>query len=127
MLVLCSVSVTGSDTWGLLAPTATSGTQTTQIVDVQAERSTFTPSEIRTTLGTTLTIRLKSEDTTHGFLIVGTDVRVEIPKRSRGVATVTFTPPKAGRYSFECHKLCGAGHSFMRGVIVVTDRVSEAR
>ena len=32
--------------------------------------------------------------------------------------TVTFTPEKAGRYTFECSQLCGAGHSFMRGVIV---------
>ena len=31
-----------------------------------------------------------------------------------------FTPAKAGRYTFECSKLCGAGHWFMRGVIVVT-------
>jgi heme/copper-type cytochrome/quinol oxidase subunit 2 len=32
-----------------------------------------------------------------------------------------FRPEKAGRYVFECSKLCGAGHSFMRGVIVVSE------
>jgi heme/copper-type cytochrome/quinol oxidase subunit 2 len=30
---------------------------------------------------------------------------------------VTFEP-KAGRYTFECSHLCGAGHEFMRGVII---------
>ena len=40
--------------------------------------------------GTTLEIRLRSDDTAHGFRIVGTDVDVELPKRGRGVATVTF-------------------------------------
>ena len=28
---------------------------------------------------------------------------------------------KAGRYTFECSQLCGAGHEFMRGVIVATE------
>ena len=91
-----------------------------QIVEITAERFSFTPSEIRTKAGTTLEIRLRSDDTAHGFHIVGTDVDVELPKRGRGVATVTFTP-KAGRYTFECSRLCGAGHEFMRGVIVASE------
>jgi cytochrome c oxidase subunit 2 len=93
----------------------------TQVVDVAAERFSFHPSEIRTTVGTELQIRLKSDDTSHGFRIVGTNVNVEIPKRSRGTITVTFTPEAVGRYTFECSQLCGAGHSFMRGVIVATE------
>lgn len=92
-----------------------------QIVDVFAERFSFSPSEIKTTLGTTLEIRLRSDDTNHGFRIVGTDVNIVIPKRGRGVTTVKFTPEQAGRFTFECSKLCGAGHSFMRGVIVVSE------
>jgi cytochrome c oxidase subunit 2 len=93
----------------------------TQNVHVAAERFSFTPSEIRTTTGTTLRITLQSDDTSHGFRIIGSDVDIEIPKRGRGETTVTFTPDKAGRYTFECSRLCGAGHSFMRGTIVVTD------
>ena len=93
----------------------------TQDVHLAAERFSFTPSEIRTTTGTTLRITLQSDDTAHGFHIVGSDVDIEIPKRGRGDTTVTFTPDKAGRYTFECSRLCGAGHSFMRGTIVVTD------
>jgi cytochrome c oxidase subunit II len=92
-----------------------------QMVDVLAERFSFSPSEIRTTVGTTLQIRLESDDTAHGFRIIGTDVNIEIPKRGRGTTTVTFKAEKAGRYTFECSQLCGAGHSFMRGVIVVAD------
>jgi cytochrome c oxidase subunit 2 len=92
-----------------------------QKVDVLAERFQFTPSEIKTTVGTVLEIRLTSDDTAHGFRIVGTDVDLEIPKRNRGTATVTFEPQAAGRYTFECSQLCGAGHAFMRGVIVVSE------
>jgi cytochrome c oxidase subunit 2 len=92
-----------------------------QMVDVSAERFTFTPSEIKTTLGTTVRIRLRSDDTTHGFRIVGTNTNIEIPKRGRDAATVDFIPEHAGRYEFQCSKLCGAGHAFMRGVIVVAE------
>jgi cytochrome c oxidase subunit II len=92
----------------------------TEEVHISAERFSFTPSEIRTTVGTTLRITLESDDTSHGFRIVGSDVNIQIPKRGRGATTVTFTPEKAGRYTFECSHLCGAGHSYMRGTIVVT-------
>ena len=91
-----------------------------QIVEITAERFRFTPSEIRVKAGTRLEIHLRSDDTTHGFHIIGTDVDVEVPKRGRGVVWVAFQP-KAGRYTFECSKLCGAGHSFMRGVIIVSE------
>jgi len=91
-----------------------------QVVEIAAERFSFTPSEIKTKAGTTLEIRLRSDDTAHGFHIIGTDVDLELPKRGKGVATVTFTP-KAGRYTFECSRLCGAGHEFMRGVIVASE------
>jgi len=94
--------------------------QEAQVVEISAERFSFNPSEIRVKSGTRLEIRLLSEDTNHGFSIKGTDVDIEIPKRGKGMASVTFQA-EAGRYTFECSKLCGAGHSFMRGVIIVTE------
>lgn len=92
----------------------------TKVVEVSAERFAFTPSEIKITVGTPLELRVTSDDTTHGLRIVGTDINVEVPKRGKGIAKATFTPTAAGRYTFECSHTCGAGHSFMRGVIVVT-------
>lgn len=102
-------------------PATAAARQDTQVVEVTAERFAFTPSEVRAKLGTPLEFRLQSDDTDHGFRILGTTINVRIPKRSRGTMTVRFAPEKAGRYTFECSKLCGAGHSFMRGVIVVED------
>lgn len=89
-----------------------------QVVNIRVERFTFTPSEFRVKAGQPVEIRLRSDDTDHGFHILGTDVNITIPKRGRGVATVTFEPPEPGRYEFECSKLCGAGHAFMRGVLI---------
>ena len=98
-----------------------------QTVEVTAERFVFQPSEIKTTAGTTLKIVLSSDDTTHGFRIKGEGVNVQIPKRGRGTITATFTPPRAGTYTFECSRICGAGHNFMRGTIVVAERAAEAK
>ena len=92
-----------------------------QTVDVTAERFSFTPSEIRVKAGTRLQIRLVSEDTDHGFKIPDTDIDVRIPKRNRGTTTVTFDAKTPGRYTFQCSHVCGAGHSFMRGEIVVSE------
>jgi len=91
------------------------------VVHVIAERFLFTPSEITVEAGTTLEIRITSEDTDHGFRIVGAgDIDVVVPKRGRGEATVTFVATEPGEYRFECSQVCGAGHNYMRGVIRVT-------
>jgi cytochrome c oxidase subunit 2 len=100
-----------------LPAVASAKAQDARVIEIAAERFTFTPSEIRVKAGTRLEIRLQSDDTAHGFHIVGTDVDIELPKRGRGVATVNFQP-QAGRYTFECSRICGAGHEFMRGVII---------
>ena len=93
-----------------------------RVVRIAAERFAFTPSEVKMAPGEEIEIRLTSDDTTHGFRIVGQDVDVKIPKRGQGEAIVTFKAPGPGRYTFECSHVCGAGHSFMRGVIDVKER-----
>lgn len=89
-----------------------------QVVEISAERFAFTPSEFRVKAGQPVEIRLRSDDTDHGFKILDTDINVTVPKRGRGIVTVVFEAPKPGRYVFECSKLCGAGHSFMRGTLI---------
>ena len=93
-----------------------------RVVRIKAERFSFAPSEITMLVGDEIEIRLKSDDTAHGFKLVGQDVDITIPKRGQGEVAIPFKPAKAGRYEFECSHLCGAGHSFMRGVIVVKER-----
>ena len=94
--------------------------QAERAVAVTAERFSFTPSEIRMKADEAIEIRLRSEDTDHGFRILDTDVDVRIPKRGKGTAAVTFRPTRTGRYVFECSHVCGAGHAYMRGTIVVS-------
>jgi cytochrome c oxidase subunit II len=102
------------------------GQTATKVVDVVAERFSFSPSDIVVEPGTALELRITSEDTIHGFKVSGpsgsTDIDVEIPKRGRGDVRVTFAPKEAGTYVFECSRVCGAGHGFMRGTIRVRAR-----
>jgi cytochrome c oxidase subunit 2 len=91
-----------------------------RVVNIVAERFSFTPSEIRVDQGTLLELRLTSDDTDHGFRLSGPDgMDVAIPKRGRGDVRVRFRADTPGRYAFECSRVCGAGHSFMGGSIRV--------
>ncbi len=104
---------------GLLVLTGNAVAQERQVVRIVAERFTFTPSRIEVSVGTTVEIHIRSEDTDHGFHIVG-GRNVIIPKRRQGEAVVVFEADEPGTYRFECSKLCGAGHNFMKGEIIVT-------
>tara|TARA_A100001037_G_scaffold255539_1_gene241203 strand:- start:121 stop:489 length:369 start_codon:yes stop_codon:yes gene_type:complete len=105
----------------LVAASASLGAQTREVVEIIAERFTFTPSKIEVEVGTTVEIHLRSEDTDHGFRLAD-GPNVIIPKRRHGEAVVEFEAETPGTYRFECSKLCGAGHHFMTGEIVVTPR-----
>ena len=94
--------------------------QSRQIVEIVAERFAFAPSRITVPVGTTIEIHIRSEDTNHGFRLVD-GPNVIIPKRRHGTAVVVFEATEIGEYRFECSKLCGAGHNFMKGEIVVAE------
>ena len=95
-------------------------------IKVSAERFAFTPSRIELTAGEEVEIKLRSDDTSHGFRIVGLDTNIAIPKRGKGEATVVLKIAKPGTYRFECNRVCGAGHNFMSGEIVVRERTGAS-
>jgi cytochrome c oxidase subunit II len=90
-----------------------------QKVNVLAERFNFTPSKIKVQQGTLLEITLTSEDTFHGFRVPSMQINQVIPARGRGSVKVLFDAKQKGSFAFECSRPCGAGHTMMRGVIVV--------
>ena len=113
----------------LLAGSVTSGNgaagiQEPRVIRVTAERFSFTPSRIEIDAGEDVELRIKSDDTAHGFRIVGLETNVAIPKRGKGELTVRLRVEKPGRYEFHCNRMCGAGHNFMRGELVVRERTA---
>lgn len=94
---------------------------TPRVIHITAERFSFTPSEISLRLGEEVEFRINSEDTAHGFRIAGTPINTAIPKRGQGELAVRFRADRPGRIKFECSRMCGAGHNFMQGVVIVED------
>ena len=105
----------------IVSPNAAFDGQDKRVIRITAERFSFTPSRIELDPGEEVEIRIKSDDTSHGFRIVGTETDLTIPKRGKGDIVVPIKFDKPGRYIFECSRMCGAGHNFMRGVLVVRD------
>jgi len=92
-----------------------------RVIYITAERFSFSPSQLSLRVGEEVEFRISSEDTSHGFRIAGTSLNTTIPKRGHGELAVKFRPDHPGRYKFECNRMCGAGHSFMQGVVIVED------
>jgi cytochrome c oxidase subunit II len=103
------------------APGAVRGAQgpSPRVVEITAQRFEFWPSEIRAMQDEVLEFRIRSDDTMHGFRIIGAGVGVLIPKRGKGEAVASFTASRPGRYTIECSRMCGAGHNFMRATLIV--------
>lgn len=90
-----------------------------RVIHVVAERFTFIPSQIKLKKGEVVEIRIRSLDTNHGFRISEAGINVIVPKRGKGDARILFRAQERGSFPFECSKACGAGHTMMRGRIVV--------
>jgi len=98
-----------------------------RVIRVVAERFLFTPSEITVDEGAVIELRITSEDTNHGFHLIGPgNINVEIPKRGRGDIRIMFEANEPGQYTFECSRVCGAGHNFMRGTLRVKPRATHS-
>jgi cytochrome c oxidase subunit II len=125
LLGIALLATAGAGTNRATAVARASGLEQTddrRVIRMTAERFAFMPSRIVVETGEAIELRIASDDTAHGLRIQGTDVNIVVPKRGLPETTVTFTAPAPGKYSFECTRLCGAGHNFMRGELVVRER-----
>jgi cytochrome c oxidase subunit 2 len=89
------------------------------VIDITAKQFEYSPSTITVKKGDHVRLRLTSQDTTHGFSLPEFGVSATI---NPGKTTeVTFTPDKAGTFTFQCNVFCGSGHQGMKGTLVVTE------
>ncbi len=95
------------------------GERADRVISVVAERFYFVPAEIKLRQGEVVELRIRSLDTNHGFMIPDAGVNVVVPKRGKGDARILFRAQQKGAFPFLCSKPCGAGHTLMRGRIVV--------
>jgi cytochrome c oxidase subunit II len=105
----------------LTRPAAAAGT-----ISVQSSMAGFTPSEIRVTAGTTVTLDWWTEDAAmhlqggvHTMIAPDLGLHEELPAESRRAVSWTV-PNKPGTYDVWCESCCGGkGSPTMHGKIVV--------
>jgi len=86
-------------------------------IEITAKRFEFTPKEITLKQGETVTLRLTTEDVTHGFFMkaLGIDAVVEPAQPTE----ITITPQTTGSFTTICDHFCGEGHGNMHMKIIV--------
>ena len=90
-LVLLLALVEGDVHVGVASQNSASLPTPTRVVEIVAERFEFWPADVAITEGDVVELRLRSDDTNHGFRLVGTSTNVIIPKRGKGIATATLS------------------------------------
>jgi cytochrome c oxidase subunit II len=88
-----------------------------RVVEITAKRFGFVPDQITLRKGERVTLRLHSEDVTHGFLMGKLKIDAEV--EAGRTTDVTITPEVAGSYTTICDHFCGAHHGNMKMTIVV--------
>jgi len=90
---------------------------TPRVVEITAKRFEFTPKEIILKQGETVTLRLTTEDVTHGFFMkaLGIDAVIEPGQPTE----ITITPQTSGSFTTICDHFCGEGHGNMHMKIIV--------
>jgi len=82
-----------------------------------AERWEFTPRTITVNEGDTVKLRINSIDVTHGFGLSAFGINEKLSPGD--IIDIEFVADKKGTFRFLCTISCGAGHSGMRGQLIV--------
>ena len=82
-----------------------------------AKKWQFDPSTINVKQGDKVRLKIKSIDVTHGFSLLDFSVNENLEPEKEVI--VEFIADKKGEFSFFCSVFCGAGHSGMKGKLIV--------
>lgn len=111
------------------------GMPTEKVITINARQYAFEPNVIRINRGDKITLKLLSEDVTHGFYLEGYDFDAKLrfqtpgfwmrhPSKSKefseeAVGGYTFTADRVGKFRYRCSIICGPMHPFMQGEMIV--------
>lgn len=90
-----------------------------RVVKVVAKKWDFVPATIQASRGETLVLQLTAPEVPMGFNLPDFNVRTDVVPGK--LATLKFTPEKAGTFTFLCDVFCGEGHETMNGQLVVSE------
>jgi len=108
---------TGSERYAQLPNGIDLNTVPRQVVSMTAERYKFIPEEVHVRTGTLVTLEVTALDGTHGLSLPDYGIDVSLPEKHP--VSVRFYASTKGEHSFSCSHICGIGHLWMSGKIVV--------
>lgn len=85
--------------------------------EIHAKRFEYTPGTLQVNQGDKVTLRLVSEDVSHGLYLDGYEIKTSAHPGEEG--TLTFIADQSGRYTFRCTVTCGEFHPYMVGYLDV--------
>src|SRR3954451_24896318 len=88
-----------------------------KVIAISAKRFAFTPDHVVLKRGEPVTLRLSSQDVTHGFFI--RPLKIDEFLEPGKTVDVKVDPQTAGTFTVICHRFCGAGHGNMKMTITV--------
>lgn len=101
---------------GLMLASAAAAAES-RFIELHARKFAYEPNIIRVQKGDTVTIRLVSEDVSHGFYLDGYELEMHVAPG--GAAELTFVADRTGKYTFRCSVTCGEFHPYMAGNLIV--------
>lgn len=129
--LFCGLGVLG----GILVANGKASSPIHREISIVAYRYGYRPAVIRVNKGDTVTLKLSSEDVTHGFYLEGYDfdakVRAEMPSfwirhpskskeyDKEPVESYAFVANRTGKFRYRCSLTCGSFHPFMQGEMIV--------
>ena len=94
-----------------------SSTKPIREIEITAKQFEFNPNPIRVKLGENIRLKITSIDVAHGFSLPEFGIN-EVLNPGQ-ITTVEFQATKKGTFGFLCSVVCGAGHTEMRGQLIV--------
>ena len=90
-----------------------------KVIDVTAKRFEFIPAEITLKKGEAVTLRLTSQDVTHGFFV--RPLKIDSDIEAGKTTEVRVTPETTGTFVTICDHFCGVNHGAMHMTINVVE------
>jgi len=86
---------------------------------ITAKKWKFSPNTITVKKGDTVKLTIESIDVKHSLTIPAYDIDARLSPGT--IETVEFVATKPGTFEFFCDIFCGAGHSGMKGTLIVEE------
>jgi len=90
-----------------------------KVIDITAKRFEFIPAEITLKKGEAVTLRLTSQDVTHGFFV--RPLKIDSDIEAGKTTEVRVTPETTGKFVTICDHFCGVNHGAMHMTINVVE------